>query len=64
MNDPEALLVFSGGMTRPHTVLTEATSYARLAKAGNIYAQFASNDPKSASKGMGVDFERVTTEVS
>lgn len=43
--------------------MTEATSYARLAKNGNIYAQYESRDPTSSTVSKGEDFERVTTEV-
>ncbi|KAM0754283.1 hypothetical protein T439DRAFT_332632 [Meredithblackwellia eburnea MCA 4105] len=81
VQDPEALLVFSGplslppltdppthktsGQTRHHAEWTEAMSYAHLAKAGNLYSQFASRDASSggASTGLvGEDFDRVTTE--
>ncbi|KAM0790823.1 hypothetical protein ACM66B_004668 [Microbotryomycetes sp. NB124-2] len=57
VKDPEALLIFSGGMTRAHTDLTEAVSYFRLAKAGNVFARFKPEDEQTND-----DFERVTTE--
>lgn len=60
MTDPQSLLIFSGGMTRPHTTLSEAMSYYRLARAGNLYAQFQSKE----ERGREEFFERVTTEVS
>lgn len=47
-------------MTRPTSSLSEAMSYYRLAKAGGIYSQFMSEE----QKGSGVEFDRVTTEVS
>ncbi|KAK4050823.1 hypothetical protein OIV83_003245 [Microbotryomycetes sp. JL201] len=57
VRDPEALLVFSGGMTRAHTDLTEAISYFRLAKAGNVFSRFKPEDDQ-----VNDDFDRVTTE--
>ena len=59
VQDPEALLIYSGGQTRAHSDMSEATSYARLAKAGDIYAQFVKDDPDHR---FGIEFERVTTE--
>lgn len=47
-------------MTRPTSTLSEAMSYYRLARAGNIYGQFMSEEQRAE----GVEFERVTTEVS
>ncbi|KAI5480430.1 hypothetical protein MNV49_000583 [Pseudohyphozyma bogoriensis] len=62
VQDPEALLVYSGGQTRPGAELSEAQSYARLAKAGNVYEQFMVRDPKKSLHPAGSVFERVTTE--
>lgn len=45
------MLIYSGGQTRLHSDMTEATSYARLAKASGFYGD-----------APEVDFERVTTE--
>lgn len=60
VRDPQALLIYSGGQTRldPRTSLTEASSYARLARAGNIYSQFAQQTESGVT-----EFDRVTTEV-
>ncbi|GAA5974747.1 hypothetical protein JCM11641_007250 [Rhodosporidiobolus odoratus] len=60
VRDPEALLIYSGGQTRPSADLTEGLGYARLAKAGNLYSQFMSDDQLRISNGG--DFDRVTTE--
>lgn len=60
VQDPSALLIFSGGMTRPASTLSEAMSYYRLAKAGNIYSHFMTDE----QKGRGEEFQRVTTEAS
>lgn len=46
-------------MTRAHTDATEAISYYRLAKAGNVFAQFM---PEHLKKNGEADFDRVTTE--
>ncbi|KDE04318.1 hypothetical protein MVLG_05199 [Microbotryum lychnidis-dioicae p1A1 Lamole] len=54
--DPDALLIYSGGMTRHGATISEATSYARLAEAGNVYEKYL----KLAEKNL--PFERVTTE--
>ncbi|KAK4050748.1 hypothetical protein OIO90_004970 [Microbotryomycetes sp. JL221] len=59
VKDPQALLIFSGGMTRAHTDATEAISYYRLAKAGNIFSQFMNSQDKIEGQA---DFDRVTTE--
>ncbi|GAA5859454.1 hypothetical protein JCM1840_004623 [Sporobolomyces johnsonii] len=61
VQDPEALLIYSGGQTKPDASLTEAQSYARLAKAGNIYAQFMTDQERTKGGGTG-EFDRVTTE--
>ncbi|GAA6029053.1 hypothetical protein JCM8097_001570 [Rhodosporidiobolus ruineniae] len=61
VRDPEALLIYSGGQTRPHASLTEALSYARLAQAGNLYSQFMTDAERSLTAG-GDEFDRVTTE--
>ena len=64
--DPSSLLIFSGGMTRPHTTLSEAMSYYRLARAGNLYAKFRTEQDKERLRREGREegeFERVTTEV-
>lgn len=54
---------FRRGQTRANADSTEAMSYARLAKAGNIYQQFQTRDG-SASASLAVpEFARVTTEV-
>lgn len=50
----------SSGQTRAHAETTEAMSYARLARAGNIYAQFKEGNGTSTSKTP--EFARVTTE--
>lgn len=65
MQDPEALLIFSGGMTRPHTDSTEASSYYRLAKSGNVFALEAESLRQAGEEVQAIegDFERVTTEV-
>ncbi|SCZ88958.1 BZ3500_MvSof-1268-A1-R1_Chr1-1g00856 [Microbotryum saponariae] len=55
--DPDALLIYSGGVTRHGATISEATSYARLAEAGNVYEKYL----KPAEKNL--PFERVTTEV-
>jgi hypothetical protein len=47
-------------MTRPASTLSEAMSYYRLAKAGNVYQNFMNEEEKA----RGTEFERVTTEVS
>ncbi|GAA5922133.1 hypothetical protein JCM3775_003502 [Rhodotorula graminis] len=62
VRDPEALLIFSGGQTRPTSDLTEGQSYARLAKLGNLYQQFMSDDERRSIVSAGGDFDRVTTE--
>ncbi|GAA5856611.1 hypothetical protein JCM8547_005890 [Rhodosporidiobolus lusitaniae] len=62
VRDPEALLIYSGGQTRPHALLTEALGYARLASAGNLYAQFMSPQQQQAYATTGGEFDRVTTE--
>ncbi|BGP02181.1 hypothetical protein RTBOTA2_005060 [Rhodotorula toruloides] len=59
VRDPEALLIYSGGQTRPNSDLTEGLSYARLAKLGNIYEQFMDEEQRHKNAG---EFERVTTE--
>ncbi|KAK4704890.1 hypothetical protein P7C70_g1323, partial [Phenoliferia sp. Uapishka_3] len=61
VQDPEALLIYSGGQTRANADFTEATSYARLAKAGNIYSQYATRNQGEDSFGVK-EFGRVTTE--
>lgn len=62
--DPESLLVYSGGQTRlnSRSIATEAMSYARLARAGDIYDQFATEDEGKDGKGESEEFDRVTTE--
>ncbi|GAA6013637.1 hypothetical protein JCM10207_004798 [Rhodosporidiobolus poonsookiae] len=62
VRDPEALLIYSGGQTRPHSTLTEALSYARLAKAGNLYSQFMTDSQRQAAAAQGGEFDRATTE--
>ncbi|ORY89035.1 hypothetical protein BCR35DRAFT_300816 [Leucosporidium creatinivorum] len=57
VRDPSSLLIFSGGMTRPASTLSEAMSYYRLAKAGNIYEAFMSEEERARG-----EFGRVTTE--
>lgn len=61
--DPESLLVYSGGQTRlnSRSISTEAMSYARLARAGNFYSQFGSRKSRETEDGEQ-EFERVTTE--
>ncbi|SCV71690.1 BQ2448_3278 [Microbotryum intermedium] len=54
--DPDALLIYSGGVTRHGATISEATSYARLAEAGNVYEKYM----KSSEENM--PFDRVTTE--
>jgi hypothetical protein len=58
-------------MTRPHTDSTEATSYYRLAKAGNLFSHHRQTDRDVKKKGVkqesedgapNEDFDRVTTE--
>ena len=51
------------GQTRPTSDLTEGQSYARLAKLGNLYQQFMSDDERRSIVSAGGDFDRVTTEV-
>lgn len=41
VNDPSALLVFSGGQTRTLAQETEGDSYFRLAEALDLYRQYA-----------------------
>ncbi|GAA5967958.1 hypothetical protein JCM3765_005559 [Sporobolomyces pararoseus] len=63
VKDPNALLIFSGGQTRPDSTLTEALSYLRLSKFGNVFSQFistssssnssSSSSTSSSSKGSG-----------
>ncbi|GAA6016270.1 hypothetical protein JCM11491_006798 [Sporobolomyces phaffii] len=60
VQDPKALLVFSGGQTRPESTLTEALSYLRLAKFGNVFSQFMSDKDRKLS--VGKEFDRVATE--
>ncbi|GAA5897273.1 uncharacterized protein JCM6883_006638 [Sporobolomyces salmoneus] len=60
VQDPKALLVFSGGQTRPDATLTEALSYLRLSKFGNIFSQFMSDSDRKLS--ITHEFDRVTTE--
>ncbi|GJN92381.1 hypothetical protein Rhopal_005411-T1 [Rhodotorula paludigena] len=62
VRDPQALLIYSGGQTRPTSDLSEGQSYARLAKFGNLYQQFMSDDERRAVVASGGDFDRVTTE--
>ncbi|GAA5992443.1 hypothetical protein JCM5350_001592 [Sporobolomyces pararoseus] len=71
VKDPKALLIFSGGQTRPDSTLTEALSYLRLSKFGNVFSQFMSMSDKDRNLksdpgievGVGVgEFDRVTTE--
>ncbi|GAA5915630.1 hypothetical protein JCM6882_002368 [Rhodosporidiobolus microsporus] len=62
VRDPEALLIYSGGQTRPSASLTEGLSYARLASAGNLYTQFMSPAQQQAYAATGGEFDRVTTE--
>ncbi|GAA6016156.1 hypothetical protein JCM8202_005432 [Rhodotorula sphaerocarpa] len=63
VRDPQALLVFSGGQTRSHADATEGMSYARLAKVGNLYTQFMSEEERRRrAKNPEDEFERVTTE--
>ncbi|BGP18656.1 hypothetical protein JCM10213v2_006722 [Rhodosporidiobolus nylandii] len=54
--------IVKGGQTRPSADLTEGLSYARLAKAGNLYAQFMSPSQRQSLASTGGDFTRVTTE--
>jgi hypothetical protein len=50
VNDPSALLVFSGGQTRPAAQETEGDSYFRLAEALDLYRQYATpKTPNDAS---------------
>ncbi|GAA5991713.1 hypothetical protein JCM10908_001103 [Rhodotorula pacifica] len=63
VRDPQALLIFSGGQTRSHADATEGMSYARLAKVGNLYTQFMTDEErKRRAKNPEDEFERVTTE--
>ncbi|GAA6049275.1 hypothetical protein JCM3770_005917 [Rhodotorula araucariae] len=62
VRDPEALLIFSGGQTRATSDLTEGQSYARLAKLGNLYQQFMSDEQRRKAVAAGGEFDRVTTE--
>ncbi|TKA52109.1 hypothetical protein B0A53_04769 [Rhodotorula sp. CCFEE 5036] len=63
VRDPHALLIFSGGQTRTHADATEGMSYARLAKLGNLYTQFMSDEERRRrAKNPDDEFERVTTE--
>ena len=57
----------SSGQTRPDSTLTEALSYLRLSKFGNVFTQFqqqqsTSDSSSSRSKGELKEFDRVTTE--
>ncbi|GAA5821038.1 hypothetical protein JCM10212_006520, partial [Sporobolomyces blumeae] len=58
VQDPRALLIFSGGQTREGATLTEALSYLRIAKLGNVFQQYMSDEDRVE----GQEFERVTTE--
>ncbi|GAA5839997.1 hypothetical protein JCM3766R1_000636 [Sporobolomyces carnicolor] len=60
VQDPKALLVYSGGQTRPDSTLTEALSYLRLSKFGNVFAQFMTD--KERELAATKEFDRVTTE--
>ncbi|GAA5876767.1 hypothetical protein JCM16303_006280 [Sporobolomyces ruberrimus] len=62
VQDPKALLVFSGGQTRRDSTLTEALSYLRLSKFGNVFSQFMSDKERKLSLTNSIEFERVTTE--
>lgn len=58
VQDPSALLIFSGGQTRPDSTLTEALSYLRLSKFGNVFSQFMTDQERKQVR----EFDRVTTE--
>ncbi|GAA5940704.1 uncharacterized protein JCM15063_006333 [Sporobolomyces koalae] len=63
VQDPKALLVYSGGQTRPDSTLTEALSYLRLSKFGNIFQQFMTpHERELVQVRHGGEFDRVTTE--
>lgn len=52
------------GQTRTHADATEGMSYARLAKLGNLYTQFMTDEERRRrAKNPDDEFERVTTEV-
>lgn len=68
VKDPKALLVFSGGQTRRGAEMTEAMSYARLARAGGVYDLWEREDiltkgTEAVGAVAGKQFDRVTTEV-
>ncbi|GAA5867819.1 hypothetical protein JCM3774_005867 [Rhodotorula dairenensis] len=63
VRDPQALLIFSGGQTRTRADSTEGMSYARLAKVGNLYTQFMTDEErKRRARNPDDEFDRVTTE--
>ncbi|EIN12102.1 hypothetical protein PUNSTDRAFT_99521 [Punctularia strigosozonata HHB-11173 SS5] len=58
LKDPDSLLMFSGGQTRPSSPMTEADSYLRLALASNVFHVHNPSDTDSAPPM----FHRVATE--
>ena len=55
VNDPQALLIFSGGQTRATHQTTESESYLRIAEDVDMYSQLSPDTPPKP-------FPRATTE--
>lgn len=55
VNDPSALLVFSGGQTRTLAQETEGDSYFRLAEALDLYRQYAVPKTPGSAEGSATE---------
>ncbi|KAJ8521192.1 hypothetical protein ONZ45_g2079 [Pleurotus djamor] len=57
VNDPQALLVFSGGQTRPGSTTTEGESYLRLALSANLFKMPSSQPhfPRATTEDFALD---------
>lgn len=63
-SSPPSHRIATSGQTRTHADATEGMSYARLAKLGNLYTQFMTDEERRRrAKNPDDEFERVTTEV-